>query len=400
MSDRSTVHALGLTFKNPIIVASTDIARSLDSFEAFAKSGVGGIITKSVTDATALQNDSIARIHITDMKQREVHGEYPEDYYFFSRGGSMLSMRAFKKKAPQLVSIAKANDVIAIGSISACRLENWIAYAKDMEAFGFDAIELNFGNPHGEAANGKLGFLIGQSPELGTEIVTAVKKAVNIPVIVKLTPQISDLVSMAQAMERAGADAVTIMHRFQGLMIDEKTDEPILGGWAAIGGPWMKPISLANVAKVYRGTNLTILGGNGADTPRDILDFILCGAKLIEVGSSMMLRGPEYAKGLVQALDHMLEERNASCEELAGKTAKAIVTYKNLDALPQRHSEIKQEICDNCKDRVCLETCYFGGLEMIDGKFTHDTEQCSGCGLCVHTCPENAVEIKYTEVEE
>ena len=100
------ISALGLRFKSPIIVASTDIARTARQFEAFAASGVGGIVTKSVTDAPALQDAGIARIHIADMDQRPVAGTYPAQYYFFSRGGSMLSMEDFARKAPECCASA------------------------------------------------------------------------------------------------------------------------------------------------------------------------------------------------------------------------------------------------------------------------------------------------------
>ena len=394
MPRRSQVQALGLTFPNPILVASTDIARSPQQFEAFAKSGVGGIICKSVTDAAALQNDSIARIHITDMHQRPVAGSYPDSYYFFSRGGSMLSMAAFEEKAPELLALAAKYGTVAIGSISASRLENWVAYARRMEELGFAALELNFGNPHGEAADGKLGFLIGQSPELCVQIARAVMDAVHIPVIAKLTPQISDLVALTKALENAGVQAVTVMHRFQGLMIDPDTDEPILGGWAAIGGPWMKPISLANVAKVRRATGLTVLGGNGADTARDVYDFLLSGASLVEIGSSMMLRGPEYARQLVAALEQLLKEKNTTAADALGRAAQHIVTYKNLGTLPPRSSQLEEDLCRTCTEKPCLQTCYFGALHSQDGTVRHDSDSCSGCGLCTHTCPKNAVTMK------
>lgn len=394
MSTRSEVHALGLTFKNPIIVASTDIARSPEHFEAFAKSGVGGIITKSVTDATALQNDSIARIHITDMAQQQIQGAYPDQYYFFSRGGSMLSMEAFAAKAPELVRLGREYGIVTIASISASRLENWVSYAREMERMGFDALELNFGNPHGEAADGKLGFLIGQSPELCTQIAKAVMDAVHIPVIAKLTPQISDLVSLVKHLRQAGVKAVTVMHRFQGMMIDPETDLPVLGGWAAIGGPWMKPVSMANISKVYRAADLTILGGNGADTARDVYDYLLCGASLVEVGSSMMLRGPEYARRLVEETEALLAQKDTTAQAVRGRAAEAVVTYKNLGALPLRHSELDTTVCADCEAHPCLTTCYFGALRLMDGAVEHDEQKCSGCGLCAHSCPKNAVTMK------
>lgn len=349
------ISALGLRFKSPIIVASTDIARTAGRFEDFAASGVGGIVTKSVTDAPALQDAGIARIHITGMDQKPVTGDYPEQYYFFSRGGSMLSMEDFARKAPELLRIGRRHGVVVIGSIAASALENWVSYARQMEQLGFDAIELNMGNPHGEASKGELGFLIGQSPELCCQIASAVQQAVSIPVIVKLTPQVDSVAALVQALYAAGIRAVTVMHRYQGLMVDPDTDAPVLGGWAALGGPWMKPISLANIARVRRAApEVTIVGGNGADTARDIYDFISCGARLVEVGSSMMLRGPAYARQLVEDFEALLRRKGTDADALVGRTADGIVTYQNLGSLPNRQVEVQTELCAGCQGTPCV----------------------------------------------
>lgn len=389
------ITVLGMPFKNPVVVASTDIARTPERLRDFARAGVGGIITKSVTDAPALQKSSISMIHIMDMDQRPVKGEIPDHYTFFSRGGSMIPMEEFESEGQELLEIGREYGTVMIGSISCSRTENWVAYAKRFEEMGFPMLELNFGNPHGEAADGKLGFLIGQSKELCVEIASQVLKAVHIPVIVKLTPQTSDLLGTTKALEEAGIPAVTITHRFQGLVIDPETDKPILGGWAAIGGPWMKPVSLANVARVRRGTGLTILGSNGVDTPRDVYDYLLAGASLVEVGSSMMLRGPEYARELLAGLEALMKKKGvAATEEIVGKTAKQIVTYKNLGDLPGRTTRMDPEVCANCADKPCVEHCYFGALSLEGKTLVHDDERCSGCGLCLHTCPKGAVTIE------
>ncbi|WMJ76951.1 MULTISPECIES: tRNA-dihydrouridine synthase [unclassified Sedimentibacter] len=386
---------LGIKFKNPIIVASTDISREMDSFKLFAKSGVGGIITKSVTDAKALQTAKITMMDIRDMNQNKIYGEIPKSYYFFSRGGSMLTMEEYIPKAIQQLKFAKENNVVLIGSISASKVENWVNYAKTFEELGFTMIELNFGNPHGEAADGKLGFLIGQSKELCVEIVKEIMKEVKIPIIVKLTPQISDMTSLVKELKDAGVKAVTIMHRYQGLMIDEETDEPIIGGWAAIGGPWMKPITLANLSKVYKNTGIEICGGNGVDSARDIIDFILCGAGLVQIGSTLMLRGAEYVNVLLDDLKCQLTKRNVkNIQDLKGKTADKIISYKHLCDIPSRKALFNKEVCDSCDEKQCISRCYFGGLKLQDGKMQYNEDFCSGCCICEHVCDKNAVQIK------
>lgn len=395
MSNKLQVDFLGIKFKNPIIVASTDIARELLNFESFAKSGVGGIVTKSVTDAEALQLSRISMMDIRDINQKKVNGTIPDSYYFFSRGGSMLTMEDFIPKAKKQLEISKENKVVLIGSISASKVENWVNFAKEFEKLGFPMIELNFGNPHGEAAKGKLGFLIGQSAELCVEIVKAIMKEVKIPIIVKLTPQVSDMTSLVKELKAVGVQAVTIMHRYQGLMVDQELDEPVIGGWAAIGGPWMKPIALANLSKVYRNVDVEICGSNGIDTARDIIDFILCGAGLVQIGSTLMLRGSEYVSVLLDDLVKEVEKRQINnISELKGKVADKIISYKNLGEIPERKAYFNMGKCDDCKEKNCISRCYFGALKQTDYKLNYNENFCSGCGICYHICDKAAVEIK------
>lgn len=383
----------GVKFKNPVVVASTDIGRRTECFEAFARAGVGGIITKSVTDAVPLQKKGITMFDIRDMQQNPISAEVPEKYYFFSRGGAMIAMEDFREKAKEELAIAEQHQVVAIGSISASKLENWIAYAKEFEKLGYPMIELNFGNPHGEAVKGKLGFLISQSEELCVEIASSVAQAVSIPVIVKLTPQVADLASLTKALKDAGIRAVTIMHRFQGMVIDQENEQPVLGGFAAIGGPWMKPLSLANVAKVYRASGLEVMGSNGADTASDVLDFIYAGAPLVQIGSSMMLRGPEYAAALIENLKMLAESKQEPLHNLVGRVAERVIPYDQLGAIRPRKARVDTSVCVSCQDKGCVERCYFGGLRIVEGCLIHNEDFCSGCGLCQYFCTHSAVEI-------
>ncbi|WP_304507581.1 tRNA-dihydrouridine synthase [Anaerotignum sp.] len=388
------VEFCGLELKNPLIAASADYSREKDSFTRLAKSGVAAIILKSVTDAEALQAKSIARFDIMDVKQNKVRGDIPEQYTFFSRGGSMLKLSEFTETAKEYLEIAKENDVLLIGSIAASKKENWVTYAKHMEKMGMQAIELNFGNPHGEASDGKLGFLIGQIPELCCDITKAVLDAVDIPVIAKLTPQISDMAELASALKKVGVRAVTAMHRFQGLVVDPIDEEVFLGGYAAIGGTWMKPVSLANIAKVYRQTGMEICGSNGVDTGKDLVEYMMCGAKVVQMCSTLMFKGVDSAAKIIcDAQEIMTKKEVAKAEDIVGRLAKKIITYKNLGDLPNIKSEVDTTKCEKCKDKPCLSRCYFSAIRLENGKVVADDEACTGCGMCIHICTENAVKL-------
>lgn len=397
------VEFCGIPLKNPVIAASTDMSRTQERFLELVQSGVGAIITKSVTDAAALQQKSIARFDIRDSRQRPIQGDIPEDYTFFSRGGSMVSMEQFRAYGPEQLREAQAHGVVLIGSISAAKKANWVSYAREMESMGFPMLELNFGNPHGEAADGKLGFLLGQSEELCCDIVSAVLSQVTIPVIVKLTPQVADMTAIVKALASIGAKAVTVMHRYQGLVVDLETEEPVLGGFAAIGGTWMKPVSLANIAKIYRQVKeVAICGGNGADNGRDVAEYMMCGASVVQIGSTLMLRGPEAVTAILSELEEILDSKGLTTpQQLTGRTAQKIVTYKNLSELPQRESQMDLEQCSTCEDKRCVIRCYFGALSDKAGQLAKDDQLCTGCGMCFHICPKEAVKmVSWKEGEE
>lgn len=392
------INFCGICFKNPIVVASTDIGRRTDTFRKYAEAGVGGIITKSVTDAVELQNKGITMFDIMDMELNDIHGEIPNSYYFFSRGGSMVPMAEFKETAKEQLRVAKEYEVVPIGSISCSKLENWVAYAKEFEKMGFPMIELNFGNPHGEAAKGKLGFLIGQSKELATSIAFAVATSVKIPVIVKMTPQVDSIVSMAEALQGAGIKGVTIMHRFQGMVIDHETETPKLGGYAAIGGPWMKPLSLANISKVFQSSYMQIMGSNGVDTAEDVLDYIYAGATLVQIGSTFMLRGPEYAEKLIKSFENLITEKGGKIDSKIGLVSNKVASYKNLHLIHPRKTVIDGDICQKCESKKCIGRCHYGALSLKEGKIYHDDNLCSGCGMCHFICDKNAASIE--EIKE
>lgn len=388
-----TVNAFGLQFKNPIVAASTDMSRSLTSYDALLRSGVGGVIIKSVTDSPQLRTNDLARFMVTDSAQHPVKGNIPDSYTLLSRGGAMVSIDELAEIAPELIRRGKNAGAVVIGSISASEPDNWLSYAQRMEKFGFHALELNFGNPHGEAASGKLGYLIGQASDLCAHICNMVSSAVNIPVIAKLTPQVADLTSLVLSLEGSGISGVTIMHRYQGLILSDEDDLPMLGGRAAIGGPWMKPITLANLSKAAQATKLPIIGGNGIDTARDVYEYILCGASLVEVGSALMLRGPSYTANLVRGLKDILRDKGvAFVTDAVGSALNHLTPYTGLDRLPKVRPSIDKEKCTDCTDRICLDRCYFNALSAADdGTILFETSNCSGCGLCAQICPHQAV---------
>ena len=153
-----------------------------------------------------------------------------------------------------------------------------------------DAIELNVSCPH---AMGGCGSAIGQDPKLTAEIVRSVKKSVKIPVFVKLTPNVTDIVEIARHAEDAGADALTMINSLgPGMRIDIETGKPILKNrFGGLSGPAIKPIAIRCVYDVFDSVDIPIIGVGGIRDYMDVLEFLYAGASCVQIGTSIMYEG-------------------------------------------------------------------------------------------------------------
>jgi len=368
-----------VTFKNPLVVASSDVGLDFNLFRRLVDSGAGAIVTKSVTDIKQLQSTSITRFRILDIDN--------QSFTMFTRGGPMLPMDEWKDSLPERLSYAHECNTKIIGSICCSSLKNWVDYAKIAEQLGVDMIELNLGNPLGGAADKPAGYLLGQSMTASAEVVREVANVTRKPLIVKLTPQVDDMVPFARAMISGGASAVNVMHRYQGFRVDIDKAEPLLGGWAGVGGPWMKPISLAWISKIFNQNIGPIFGGNGVCSWQDVVEFLMSGATAVQFASVLMVRGPEYIKEMLTGLENYLSEKNYhGAKEIIGIAAKKAITLKELNKIKDVRYVNNPAICEKCPvDFKCLDFCYFGAIKK-EGTQVRFLDTCNGCGLCNEIC--------------
>ncbi|MDP2065321.1 MAG: NAD-dependent dihydropyrimidine dehydrogenase subunit PreA [Burkholderiaceae bacterium] len=265
---------------------------------------------------------------------------------------------------------------------------------------GADGIELNFGCPHGMSERG-MGAAVGQVPEYIQMVTEWCKHYSRLPVIVKLTPNITDVRLPARAAKKGGADAVSLINTINSIMgVDPVTltMSPATGGLGSHGGycgPAVKPIALNMVAEIARDpqtAGLPISGIGGVGNWRDALDFIALGAGTVQVCTAAMVYGFKIVQEMASGLsDYMDEMGFASIDDFRGRAVPTVKDWQYLNLNHVSKAVIDQSSCIQCGrcHIACEDTSHQAIMATKDGQrhFEVRDEDCVGCNLCVTVCP-------------
>jgi dihydropyrimidine dehydrogenase (NAD+) subunit PreA len=281
-----------------------------------------------------------------------------------------------------------------------CEEAAWKAILARVVDTGADGVELNFGCPHGMSERG-MGAAVGQVPEY-IEMVTAwCKQYSKLPVIVKLTPNITDIRLPARAAKRGGADAVSLINTINSIMgVDPATltMQPSTGGKGSHGGycgPAVKPIALNMVAEIARDpqtAGLPISGIGGIGNWRDALDYIALGSSNVQVCTAAMVYGFKIVQEMTDGLSNYMDEMGIkTVGEIVGRAIPTVSDWKYLNLNSISKAVIDQDSCIQCGrcHIACEDTSHQAITSMKDGKrhFEVMEDECVGCNLCVVVCP-------------
>ncbi|MBK6570126.1 MAG: NAD-dependent dihydropyrimidine dehydrogenase subunit PreA [Rhodoferax sp.] len=281
-----------------------------------------------------------------------------------------------------------------------CEEQSWKNILARLVDTGADGIELNFGCPHGMSERG-MGAAVGQVPEY-IEMVTAwCKQYSKLPVIVKLTPNITDVRLPARAAKKGGADAVSLINTINSIMgVDPYTltMSPSTGGMGSHGGycgPAVKPIALNMVAEIARDpqtAGLPISGIGGIGNWRDALDFIALGSGTVQVCTAAMVYGFKIVQEMTDGLSNYMDEMGfTSVDQIVGKAIPTVTNWQYLNLNHISKAVIDQDSCIQCGrcHIACEDTSHQAITNMKDGKrfFEIKEDECVGCNLCVTVCP-------------
>jgi dihydropyrimidine dehydrogenase (NAD+) subunit PreA len=289
---------------------------------------------------------------------------------------------------------------VVVSLMVPCTEVAWKAILPRVEDTGADGVELNFGCPHGMSERG-MGAAVGQVPEY-IEMVTAwCKQHSRLPVIVKLTPNITDIRVPARAAKRGGADAVSLINTITSIMgVDPATltMSPSTGGMGSHGGycgPAVKPIALNMVAQIGRDAacaGLPISGIGGVGSWRDALDYIALGAGNVQVCTAAMVYGFKIVQEMIDGLaDYMDGMGFATTADFQGRALPTVTEWQHLNLNAVSKAVIDQDKCIACGrcHIACEDTSHQAITAAKDGKrhFEVIDAECVGCNLCAVVCP-------------
>jgi dihydropyrimidine dehydrogenase (NAD+) subunit PreA len=291
--------------------------------------------------------------------------------------------------------------------------EKWHEIVKAAEGAGADGLELNFGCPHGMSERG-MGSAVGQVPDYACQITTWVKEVAKTPVIVKLTPNITDVIYPARAAKKGGADAVSLINTINsitGVDLDTFTPRPDVGGRSAHGGycgPAVKPIALNMLSSIAKDpeVRLPISGIGGVSNWRDAAEFILLGATTVQVCTAVMHYGFRIVEDMIDGLSNYLDEKGfRSVHDLVGRSLPAVTKWEELDLNYKIVAQVDQQKCIGCG--LCYVACTDGAHQSIAARAEHGrthvdiiTDTCVGCNLCSLVCPvDNCISMVRVDTQ-
>ena len=314
----------------------------------------------------------------------------------------LITDRALQVNLQEIKQIKRdwPDRALVVSLMVPCQEENWKAILRAVEETQADGVELNFGCPHGMSERG-MGSAVGQVPEYIEMVVRWCKQHTRMPVITKLTPNVTDIRMPARAARAGGSDAISLINTVNSITavnLDTFSPEPSIDGRGSHGGycgPGVKPIALNMVAEIARDpetAGLPISGIGGVTTWRDAAEFLALGAGNVQVCTAAMTYGFRIVEEMIEGLKGWMDAKgHASLGDFVGRAVPNVTDWQYLNLNYVTKARINQDLCIKCGrcHIACEDTSHQAITAMVEGvrHFEVLDEECVGCNLCVNVCP-------------
>ena len=389
----------GVTFKNPFLLSSSPVSNSAEMVARSFDAGWSGVVFKT------LNSDTVPIIHPSPRMNGYGYGN---KRLVGLQNVEMISDRPLKDNLADFLYLKKQYpDHVLISSIMGFSNDEWAYLAKVSEDNGADMLELNFSCPH-MAVEGA-GHHVGKAFDLIEKFTATVKQCVSIPVIAKMTPNITDMCEPAIYAKQGGADAISAINTVSGISeidLDVLIPKPNvfgLGSVSGTSGPAVKPIGLRFISDMAKCEELSLplSGIGGIETWVDALEYILLGSSTIQVTTGIIHYGYGIVEDMIEGLtDFMVEKNITRVEDLVGKALTNLKTTDKFDLNRQGRAQYDLAKCVGCGQ--CYTVCRDAGgfaLEW-DEKERRPVlieDKCLSCMICSFVCPVCDI-ISFTEM--
>jgi dihydropyrimidine dehydrogenase (NAD+) subunit PreA len=409
-----SINFAGIRSPNPFWLASAPPSNTGMQVHRAFEAGWGGAVWKTIGAPVLNVSNRYGAWHFGGQKMLAINNV------------ELISDRPLEVNLREIAEVKREwpDHAVIVSAMVESKRETWHDLIRQIQDTGADGIELNYGCPHGMSERG-MGSAVGQVPEYCEQITRWVMEVAKMPVIVKLTPNISDIVMPARAAVAAGANAVSLINTLNSIIsVDLDTLEitPNIGGKGGHGGyagPAVKPIALNMLASLGRdtivgGSKLPISGMGGISTWSDAAEFLLLGASSLQVCTAVMHYGFRIVEDLCDGLSNWMDEKGfATIPDVVGRSLHRVSDFNHFDLSFRAVARIDQEKCIRCN--LCYVACNDTAHQCIDliardgqivQPYSYDVrangreeavtsrpsvqvreEDCVGCRLCYNVCP-------------
>ena len=392
---------VGIKSPNPFWLASAPPTDKAYNVVRAFKAGWGGVVWKTLGEDPPIVNVNGPRygaIHSGDRRllgfnNIELIADRPLDV-------NLREIKEVKRDWP--------DRAMVVSLMVPCEEAAWKKILPLVEDTGADGIELNFGCPHGMSERG-MGSAVGQVPEYVEMVARWCKQNTRMPVIVKLTPNLTDVGHPARAAKKGGADAVSLINTINsivGIDLDTFAPNPATDGKGTHGGycgPAVKPIALSMTSEIARDPEtqgFPISGIGGITTWRDAAEFMAVGSGTVQVCTAAMVYGFRIVEEMIEGLSGWMDEKGyARLEDFVGKAVPNLTDWQYLNLNYVVKARIDQDLCIKCGRCyiACEDTSHQAITAEKNGQRYFDVldEECVGCNLCASVCPvENCITMQ------